>query len=215
MRRLIRPQHAQHQWELPKFTSKLLALWPHPADGIGAAVGSLSVWPHWQRQADHTILDSIFYSLAQLVVPVKSYRNKGIVLGHPSPPAGSCLQLTQIIPKQMGQVSAASRGSEQERNIQINRKFCSQHISAMIFLQGSMWSSSGKWEREQFFFFNFTFQVITVFWLLVQVTSNAPQWKKLAVPTSLTHLTVIQPEAKKVPKPDVHLHYGLFVLLFQ
>lgn len=106
MRRLIRPRHAQHQWELPKFSSRLLALWPQPTSGIGATVGSQSVWPRWQRQADHVILGTVFYSLVQPVLPVQSYRSKGRVLSHPPSPAGSCLQLAQITPEQMGQVSA-------------------------------------------------------------------------------------------------------------
>lgn len=106
MRRLIRPQHAQRQWELPKFTSRLWAFWSHPTSGTGAMVGSQSVWPHRQRQADHTILGTVLDSLVQPVLPVQPYRSKGSVLGHPSSPAQSCFQLAQITPEQMGQVSA-------------------------------------------------------------------------------------------------------------
>lgn len=46
MRRLVRPQHAQHQGELPKFRSSCQSC------GIGATTRSQAGWPLWQHRAD-------------------------------------------------------------------------------------------------------------------------------------------------------------------
>lgn len=102
MRGLVRPQHAQDQGELPKFRSS--------CQSCGHTSPEELVPPQGPSQGDPSgstrlVLDTVC-ALIHPVPPVQSYSRKGHVLGHPSSPAGSSLQLAQITPEQMGQVCA-------------------------------------------------------------------------------------------------------------
>lgn len=102
MRRLVRPQHAQRQGELPKCRSS--------CQSCGHTLPVELVPPQGPGQCDPSgstrlILDTVC-ALLHPVPPLQSHSRKGHVLGHPSSPAASSLQLAQISPEQMGQVCA-------------------------------------------------------------------------------------------------------------
>lgn len=102
MRGLVRPQHAQHRGELPKFRSSCQSYGHTPPVEL--------VPPQSPSQCDPSgstglILDTVC-ALIHPVPPAQSYSRKGHVLGHPSSSAGFFLQLAQITPEQMGQVCA-------------------------------------------------------------------------------------------------------------
>lgn len=149
MRRLIRTQHTQRQRELPRFTSRLLDSRPHLTGGTGATVGSRSVWPPppWPHNFGQSFQPS------GATCPTSATQRKNWQSARPSIVFSGVMLVACTDHSRTDGTGFCLRPAAQSKNIPINGKFCSQHISTMIFLQGCMWSSSGKWEKEQFFFF--------------------------------------------------------------
>lgn len=198
MRKFISQRHAQHQWQLPKFATRLLDLWSYQWNWcycrVPISVTPLAV-PGWLcNLGNHFLLSGATCPTSAILQKQGQYARSSIISSRVM--LAACTDHSRTDGTGFCLHPAAQSKRETFR--------LTENFAVNIFQQ---WFSSreacgpiqgNEKESNFFFFFNFTFQVITIFWLLVQVTSNAPQWKKLAVPTSLTHLTVIQPEAKKL-----------------